>query len=91
MKKELLESLFQDTARIVPRHLKTELAYRHLTALADTVDGWAQDQRNSPERTAKLLGLAESYRTLAEEVGSSWNPPEPAMLSLTGFIAHRPG
>jgi hypothetical protein len=84
--REVLESLFRHAAVIVPEHLKPQLAYRHMVALADTFEGWAQDKRIGPERSAHLLGVAESMRTLAEEVGPSWNPPEPATVSIMGFL-----
>lgn len=28
-------------------------------------------------------------RRLADDVGQNWNPPEPAKLSLTGFLARK--
>jgi hypothetical protein len=84
--REDLENLFRNAAANPPRHLKFELAYRHMIAMADTLDGWAQDQRISPAQTAELLGWADSFRTIAEEVGPSWDPPAPATVSITGFL-----
>ncbi|ESX80474.1 hypothetical protein X756_32815 [Mesorhizobium sp. LSHC412B00] len=67
--------------------LREELGYRHMMRLADVFEGWASDSRMTPEWTAKLTGWAGSMRTLAEEVGATWDPPRPAgALSLVGFI-----
>jgi len=67
--REVLEAIFQNAAGMTPGHLKPQLAYRHMIALADSYDGWAQDQRMSPERSARLLGWADGMRRLAHEVG----------------------
>jgi hypothetical protein len=67
-------------------HLKPQLAYRHMIALADTYDGWAQDKRMTPEKSAQMLGWAEGMRQLAEEVGPEWNPPAPPTVTLVGFL-----
>ncbi|MER9840548.1 hypothetical protein NKJ59_04755 [Mesorhizobium australicum] len=67
--------------------LRKELGYRHMIHLADVFEGWAFDSRMTPEWTAKLAGWAGSMRTLAEEVGSTWDPPKPAgALSIVGLI-----
>lgn len=67
--------------------LREELGHRHMIHLADVFEGWAIDSRMTPEWTAKLTGWAESLRRLADEVGSTWDPPRPAgTLSLVGFI-----
>lgn len=67
--------------------LRKEIGYRHMKHLADVFEGWAFDSRMTPEWTAKLSGWAGSMRTLAEEVGATWDPPRPAgTLSLVGFI-----
>ena len=65
--REVLEAIFTNTAAMTPSHVKPQLAYRHMIALADTFDGWAQDSRNSPEQSAQILGWAESMRRLAED------------------------
>lgn len=57
-----------------------------MCALADTFEGWAQDQRMSPERSAQMLGWAESMRRLADEVGPTWNPPTPSTVTAIGFL-----
>jgi hypothetical protein len=84
--REVLEAIFQNSADMTPSHLKPQLAYRHMIALADSYDGWAQDQRMSPERSAQLLGWADGMRRLADEVGPEWNPPTPATVSITGSL-----
>jgi hypothetical protein len=56
VEREVLEAIFQNRADIAPRHLRSQLAYRHMIGLADTYEGWAQDQRLSPERSAQLPG-----------------------------------
>jgi hypothetical protein len=66
--------------------LKRQLAYRHMIAVADTFDGWAQDRRLTPEQTAQSLGRSENMRRLAGEVGPSWDPTPPATVSLFGFL-----
>jgi hypothetical protein len=68
-------------------NLRHELGYRHIIHLADVFEGWAFDSRITPERTAELAGWAGSLRALAEEVGSTWDPPRPeGALSIVGFI-----
>lgn len=87
---EVLEAIFKNTAETTPSsHLKPQLAYRHMHALAEMFDGWAQDQRLSPERSAQLLDWAGSYRRLADGVGPTWNPPTPATVTIVGFLARR--
>jgi hypothetical protein len=83
---EVLEAIFQNTAEMTSSHLKTQLAYRHMVALADTYEGWAQDRRTLPERSAQILGWAESLRRLADEVGPAWNPSPPPTVSIIGFL-----
>jgi len=83
---EVLEAIFQNTAEMVPDYLKSQLAHRHMVALADTYEGWAQDRRTTPERSAQLLGWADGLRRLADEVGPAWNPPTTPTVSVTGFL-----
>ncbi|ESY76883.1 hypothetical protein X739_33515 [Mesorhizobium sp. LNHC220B00] len=69
------------------KDLREELGHRHMIHLADVFEGWAIDRRMTPEWTAKLIGWTESLRRLANEVGSTWDPPRPAgTLSLVGFM-----
>ncbi len=84
--REVLEAILQHTAEMTPTHLKPELAHRHMVALADTYEGWAQDRRMSPERSARLLGWADGLRRLADELGPEWNPPTPPTVSAIGFL-----
>jgi hypothetical protein len=62
------------------------LAYRDIIALADIFEGWALDKQVTPEDTARLVGWAESMRTLAEKVGPDWDPPKPDRVSMVGFL-----
>ena len=85
--REELARIFCEQARNLRYDQVSQLAYRHMIVLVDWFEGYAQDSRLTPEQTATLLGMAESYRTLAEEVGPSWEPPEPDMLTLVGWLA----
>ncbi|RWI85943.1 MAG: hypothetical protein E5X33_00065 [Mesorhizobium sp.] len=79
--------IFEEASEVSWPEVRGELGYRHMVHLADVFEGWALDGRMTPEWTAKLAGWAVSMRTLAEEVGSAWDPPRPAgKLSLVGFI-----
>lgn len=81
-----LQRIFDEAATLKNNHMREQLAFRHIIALADHFEGWAMDARLSPEQTAKLLGWAESFRQLADLVGPDWNPPEPEQLTLMGFL-----
>ena len=84
---ERLARVYREQASHVRYDQLSQLAYRHMIVLVEIFEGWAQDPKRTPEQTATLLGMAESYRTLAEEVGPSWDPPEPAMLTVVGWLA----
>jgi hypothetical protein len=81
-----LQRIFDEAATLKNNDWREQLAFRHMIALADTLEGWAMDARMTPKQTAKLLGWAESLRQLADLVGLDWNPPEPERLSLMGFL-----
>ena len=81
-----LQRIFDEAATLKNNHLREQLAFRHMVALADHFEGWAMDARLDPEQTARLLGWAESLRQLADLVGPDWNPPEPEQLTLWGFL-----
>ena len=68
---------------------KDQLTFADMHNLADTFIGWAMSPEFTPEQSAALAGWAEAMQTLAEKVGSDWNPPEPPRLSLIGSIARR--
>lgn len=70
-------------------HLREQLAFQHMIALADAFEGWALDRRMTPEQSAMLVGWSQSMRALADEVGPDWNPPEPEKLSLLGFLGRK--
>ena len=81
-----LRRIFEEASAPMSAHLREQLAYRHMIALADALEGWALDRRLTPEQTAMLVGWAESMRMLAEDVGPDWNPPKPERLTLMGFL-----
>jgi hypothetical protein len=84
-----LQRIFDKAAALKNNHMREQLAYRHMIALADNFEGWAMDARMSPVQTAKLLGWAEQFRQLAELVGPDWNPPQPERLTLMGFLGRQ--
>lgn len=82
-----LEGIFEENSQLVTAEARHDHAYRHMMALAEMFTGWALDGRFGAERSASLLGWAEGWERLAEEVGPDWSPPEPAQLSVTQFLA----
>ncbi len=87
--RDQLHALFSDTSQLRLAHMKAQLSYAHMEALADLWDGWAMYDRMTPERSAQSMGWAEAMRRLADEVGPSWKPPEPEKLSLVGNRTHQ--
>ena len=85
--RDQLHALFSEASQLNTAHMKAQLSHAHMEALADLWDGWALEERMTPERSAQLMGWAEGMRQLADEVGPSWKPPEPEKLSLVGFMA----
>lgn len=86
---QTLRAIFEDAAGTTPRHLAPELAYRHMMVLAEAMTRWANDRRLSPEAIANLIGMAESLRELALEVGPGWNPPAPPTVTIFGFLGRK--
>jgi hypothetical protein len=84
-----LRKIFEDASAPMSEHLREQLAYRHMVALADSFEGWALDKQVTPEQTAMLVGMAESMRALADEVGVDWDPPRPEKLTLMGFLGRK--
>jgi hypothetical protein len=84
-----LRQIYEEASRPAPEHLREQLAYRHMIALADIYEGWALDKRLTPEESVKLIGWAESMRDLAEEVGPNWDPPTPQRLTSIGFLGRK--
>ncbi len=82
-----LKGIFEENSQIVTGETRHGFAYRHMLALAELFTAWALDGRFGPERSASLLGWAEGWERLAEEVGPDWNPPEPEELSILQFFA----
>lgn len=85
---ELLQIFNESTSSFAASN-KEQLAYRHMIALAEVLEGWTMDARMSPERSAQILGWAEALDKLAEEVGPDWDPPQPARLTLMGFLGRK--
>ena len=83
---EELRYIFDDASAPMAEHIRKQLAYRHMIALADVFEGWALDKQLTSEQTVRILGWAESMRALAVEVGPNWNPPTPEKLTLIGFL-----
>lgn len=82
-----LHAIFAENSGILTDGARHDHAHRHMMALAELFTGWALDGRFGPEQSASLLGWAEGWERLAEEVGPDWNPPEPVQLSLLQFLA----
>lgn len=70
----------------VTHSLKYELSFEQMHRLADSFDGWAMRPGGRPAVTARLMGVAEGFRRLAEKVGPDWRPPPAKRLSLLDFI-----
>ena len=84
-----LRRIFDDASAPKAEHVREQLAYRHMVALADVFEGWALDKRLTLEQSVRALGWAESMRMLAIEVGPNWDPPAPKKLSLIGFLGRK--
>ena len=75
---------------IPPFATMESLTGQDMLDLSDLYEGWAQDGRNDALRAAMLLGWADGFRTLAAEVGASYEPPPKVpgeRDSLPKFIA----
>jgi hypothetical protein len=81
-----LRRIFNEASAPMSDQIRKELAYRHMIAFADVLEGWALDKRLTPQQSVRVLGWAESLRTLAGQVGPDWDPPKPERLSLLGFL-----
>jgi hypothetical protein len=84
-----LRRIFDEASAPMSSHIREQLAYRHMVALADVFEGWALDARLTPEQSVKIIGWAESMRALADEVGPDWNPPAPERLTLMCFLGRK--
>jgi hypothetical protein len=70
-------------------HIREQLAYRHMMALAEIFAGWALDRRLTPQQSVMILGWSDSMRALADELGPDWDPPKPEHLTLMGFLGRK--
>jgi TPR repeat protein len=68
-------------------HVREELNYDQMNALADMFLGWAFNEGSDPKRTAWLTGMAEGLLEEADTLGPDWSPAEPEELSGIGFMA----
>ncbi len=68
-------------------HVREELNYDQMNALADMYLGWAFNEGSDPKRTAWLTGIAEGLLEEADTLGPDWSPAEPEELSFIGFMA----
>jgi hypothetical protein len=51
-----LERLLNESVGSFAPSNREQLSHRQMAALADVFEGWAMDERVSPERTAMILG-----------------------------------
>ena len=88
MPSSMLDSLLLDYTRgfAFDESLQEELSHDQMVAFSETLLGWAQDGRMTPERSAWLVGFSEGLAAEAEQLGLDWCPPEPQKLSPIGFI-----
>jgi hypothetical protein len=84
--RERLLQVFKEAASPLSHDTKDQMGARHMLALAELFESWVFDRRLTPIQTTKLLGWAERFRRLAEEVGPDWDPPPPAQLSVLGYL-----
>ncbi len=68
-------------------HVREELNYDQMNALADMFLGWAFNEGSDPKRTAWLTGMAEGLLEEADTLGPDWSPADPEELSGIGFMA----
>ena len=67
-------------------HVRAQLNYNQMHALADMFLGWALNESSDPKRSAWLTGIAEGLLAEADNLGPDWSPPEPEEVSLIGFL-----
>ena len=67
-------------------HVREELNYDQMNALADMLLGWAFNESSDPKRAAWLTGIAEGLLEEADTLGPDWSPAEPEELSCIGFM-----
>ena len=63
------------------------LAFAEMQDLADMYEGWAQDARVGRVNVPRLLGMADSLRTVAELAGPAWKPAPEEPPSLCALLA----
>ena len=67
-------------------HIKEQLSYLGMLGLAATYYEWIEDPNFGEKRVLQFKKLANSILLIANEVGPTWDPPDPSELSLTGFL-----
>ncbi len=70
------EALLEEFNRgfALDNHIREELNYDQLNALADMFFGWAFNEGSDPKRTAWLTGMAEGLLEEADTLGPDWRP-----------------
>lgn len=88
MNKSTSDALLQEFTRgfAFDESLRQELSSEQMIALSDMFIGWAVYEKTEPERSAWLTGFAEGLLAEADLVGPEWTPPEPAELTLIGYL-----
>ena len=84
-----LRRIFDQASAPMSDHIREQLAYRHMLALAEIFAGWALDRRLTPQQSVMILGWSDSMRALADELGPDWDPPKPENLTLMGFLGRK--
>jgi hypothetical protein len=67
-------------------HIKEQLSYSRMLGVAVTYYEWIEDPDFGIERALKFKRLANSILLVANEVGPTWNPPDPVDISLLGNL-----
>jgi hypothetical protein len=63
------------------------LSFQEMNDLADIFEGSAQDPKTEAIDVPRILGMADSVRSVAEVAGPHWRPDQQGELSLTAFLA----
>jgi hypothetical protein len=74
-------------AAVTPVGVLEGVNYDEMCDLADLFEGWAQDPDRHAVNAARLTGMADGLRDLAETVGPAWKCPPDQEESLHAFLA----
>ncbi len=67
-------------------HVREELNYDQMNALADMFLGWAFNESSNPKRSAWLTGMAEGLLEEADTLGPDWSPLDSQTKCNTGML-----